>query len=151
MSRPDYRPFVPALGQSRIAGDTPREHAQARTQSARAKELFGTWEELAKASFTGITTDGHVIPNLFSLKPSDAPTAEMIAAVRALLGSAHETTRLLTRSEHQVPSARRTPLAALRSGATICIGSGNTMVEFLSAAITVSVSKFLSRTMRNFV
>jgi hypothetical protein len=93
MSRPDYRPFVPAPEQSRIAGATPRAHAQARMQSARAKELFGAWAELAKAPFTGITTDGHVIPNLFSLKPSDAPTAEMIAAVRALLGSVSPTQR----------------------------------------------------------
>ena len=32
-------------------------------------------------------------------------------------------------------------LAASISGATMSIGSGNTMVEFLSAAITVSVSR----------
>ena len=29
MSRVDYRPFVPPLGQSKIAAPTPREHAQA--------------------------------------------------------------------------------------------------------------------------
>ena len=87
MTRPDYRPFVPAPGQSRIAGATPRAHTEARMQSARAQELFGTWAELAKAPFTGITTDGHVVPDLFSLQPSDAPTPQMIAAVSALLKS----------------------------------------------------------------
>jgi hypothetical protein len=87
MSRPDYRPFVPGPGQSRIAGSTPRAHAQARLQSQRAQELFGGWAELAKAPFTGITTDGHVVPGLFSLQPSDAPTSAMIRAVTALLGS----------------------------------------------------------------
>ena len=87
MSRPDYRPFVPAPGQSRIAGSTPRAHAEARLKSARAQELFGGWAELAKAPFTGITTDGVVMPGLFSLQPSDAPTAAMVAAVSALLGS----------------------------------------------------------------
>src|ERR1700675_1280614 len=86
MSRPDYRPFVPAPGQSRIAGSTPRAHTQARLQSQRAQELFGGWAELAKAPFTGITTDGDVMPGLFSLQPSDAPTSAMIAAVTALLG-----------------------------------------------------------------
>jgi hypothetical protein len=86
MSRPDYRPFVPAPGQSRIAGPTPQEHTQARLQSPRAKELFGAWAELAKAQFTGITTDGHVMPDLFSLQPSDAPTAAMRAAADAVLG-----------------------------------------------------------------
>jgi hypothetical protein len=85
MSRPNFRPFVPAPGQSRIAGATPREHTQARLQSPRAQELFGGWAELAKAPFTGITTDGHVIPDLFSLQPSGAPTSAMIAAVEALL------------------------------------------------------------------
>ena len=87
MSRPDYRPFVPAPGQSRIAGSTPRAHTEARLQSPRAQELFGGWAELAKAPFTGITTDGHVMPGLFSLQPGDAPTSAMIAAVTALLGS----------------------------------------------------------------
>ena len=87
MSRPDYRPFVPAPGQSRIAGATARAHTQARLQSPRARELFGGWAELASAPFTGITTDGHVVPGLFSLHPSDAPTSSMIAAVTALLAS----------------------------------------------------------------
>jgi hypothetical protein len=85
MSRPDYRPFVPAPGQSRISSATPREHAEARLRSPRAQALFGAWAELAKAPFTGITTDGHVTPGLFSLQPSDAPTPAMIAAVNALL------------------------------------------------------------------
>jgi hypothetical protein len=87
MSRSDYRPFVPAPGQSRISGSTPRAHAQARLQSQRAQELFGGWAELAKAPFTGITTDGHVMPGLFSLRPGDAPTSALIAAVTALLGA----------------------------------------------------------------
>jgi hypothetical protein len=87
MTRPDFRPFVPAPGQSRIAAPTPRAHAQARLQSERAQALFGAWAELAKASFTGITTDGHVVPDLFSLQPSDAPTARMIAAAAELFGS----------------------------------------------------------------
>jgi hypothetical protein len=85
MSRADYRPFVPAPGQSPIAGETPRAHAEARLQRPRAQELFGTWAKLAEAPFTGMTTDGHARPGLFSLAPADAPTAAMIEAVRALL------------------------------------------------------------------
>jgi hypothetical protein len=88
MSRPDYRPFVPAPGQSRIAGATPREHTHARLQSPRAQELFGGWAELSKAPFAGITTDGRVIPDLFSLQPSDAPTPAMVAAANAVLAAA---------------------------------------------------------------
>jgi Protein of unknown function (DUF3500) len=85
MNRADYRPFVPPPGQSPIGGATPRAHAEARLQRPRAKELFGTWAKLAAAPFTGITTDGHARPGLFSLAPEDAPTAAMAAAVGALL------------------------------------------------------------------
>ena len=56
-------------------------------QAPRAKELFGGWAELAKAPFTGITTDGHVVPDLFRIQPGDAPTSAMIAAATALLES----------------------------------------------------------------
>src|SRR5579863_4574867 len=85
MSRPDYRPFVPAPGQSNIVGPTPRTHAQARMQNPRAKDLFGTWAKLGAAPFTGMTTDGHVQPALFSLQAEDAPTPAMVAAARDLL------------------------------------------------------------------
>jgi hypothetical protein len=85
MSHDDYRPFVPPPGRSNIAGPTPRAHAQARLQSERAKDLFGTWAKLAAAPFTGLTTDGHVETGLFSLAPEDAPTPAMIDAVNDLL------------------------------------------------------------------
>jgi hypothetical protein len=85
MSRPHYGPFLPPPGQSKIAGATPREHAQARLKSPRAQDLFGTWAKLAAEPFRGITTDGRVQPGLFQLAPADAPVAQMVAAVRALL------------------------------------------------------------------
>jgi hypothetical protein len=85
MSRPDYRPFIPAPGQGSIAGRSPREHAHARMQSPRAKELFGTWAKLAAVPFSGITTDGRVRPDLFSLRDENAPASAMIEAVKDLL------------------------------------------------------------------
>ena len=81
----DYHPFVPTPAQSKIAGPTPRAHAKARLQSPRAKDLFGTWERLFAEPFRGITTNGHVIPDLFVRKPEGAPTQAMIEAVGALL------------------------------------------------------------------
>src|SRR5215470_1953297 len=81
----DYHPFVPTPEQSKIAGPTPRAHAQARIQSPRAKDLFGTWEKMFAEPFRGITTDGRVIPDLFVRKPEGAPTQAMIDAVGALL------------------------------------------------------------------
>jgi hypothetical protein len=85
MTRPDYRPFVPKPGQSAIAGPTPRTHAQARLKNPRAKELFDTWAKLGAAPFVGITTDGHVRPDLFSLQDEGAPTVAIVGAVKDLL------------------------------------------------------------------
>ena len=84
MSRPHYSPFLPPPGQSKIAGATPREHAQARLKSPRAQDLFGTWAKLAAEPFRGITTDRRVEPGLFQLAPADAPVTQMVEAVRAL-------------------------------------------------------------------
>jgi Protein of unknown function (DUF3500) len=84
MSRVDYRPFIPPLGQSKIAGATPRAHAQARLKSPRAGDLFGTWAKLAAEPFKGVTTDGNVIPGLFALQSADAPVGAMLDAAGAL-------------------------------------------------------------------
>jgi hypothetical protein len=87
MSRPDFRPYVPRPGQSRIAGATPCAHTQARLATPRAQELFGGWAKLLEAPFKGITTDGSVRPGLFSLQPEDAPTPAMVEAATALLAA----------------------------------------------------------------
>jgi hypothetical protein len=84
MSRPDYRPYLPSAAQSKLAGPTARAHAEARTRSPRARELFGRWDALFRQPFRGITTDGTALPGLFSLQPNGAPTESMIAAVTAL-------------------------------------------------------------------
>ncbi len=85
MSKLDYRPFIPSPEQSKIAGSTARAHAQARLKSPRAQELFGGWDKLLAAPFTGITSDGRVAPGLFELRPEGAPTTAIAAAVAALL------------------------------------------------------------------
>jgi hypothetical protein len=85
MSHSDYRLFIPAPGHSAIAGATPRPHAQARMRSPRARDLFETWAKLAAAPFSGITTDGRVRPDLFSLRPEDAPTPAIVAAANDVL------------------------------------------------------------------
>ncbi len=85
MSRQDYTDFVPTPGTSRIAGATPRDHAQARLRLPRAQELFATWAKLAEAPFRGITADGNVRPGLFALAPSDAPTEAMAATAKRLV------------------------------------------------------------------
>jgi len=86
MSADDYHPFLPKAGTAKIAGPTPRAHTQARiTNNPRAESLFGNWERLFAEPFRGITTDGHVIPDLYTPRPEGAPTLAMIEAVNALL------------------------------------------------------------------
>jgi hypothetical protein len=85
MSADDYHPFVPKPHESKIAGPTARAHAEARTKSPRAQELFGKWEAMFNEPFRGITTNGQPIPGLFAPKPEGAPTLAMIEAVNALL------------------------------------------------------------------
>jgi hypothetical protein len=84
MSADDYRPFIPHPPGAKIAGPTPRAHAQTRTQSPRAQGLFANWKRMFEEPFRGITTDGNVIPDLFTLRPEGAPTLAMIEAVNAL-------------------------------------------------------------------
>jgi hypothetical protein len=85
MSADDYHPFVPDPPDARIAGPTARAHAQTRTASPRAKELFGKWEAMFNEPFRGITTAGAPMPDLFARRPEGAPTLAMIEAVNALL------------------------------------------------------------------
>jgi hypothetical protein len=85
MSDDDYHPFIPNPPNAKIAGSTARAHAEARTASPRAKELFGKWERMFNEPFRGITTDGAPVPDLFVPRPEGAPTLAMIEAVDALL------------------------------------------------------------------
>lgn len=84
MSADDYHPFVPPPG-SKIAGPTPREHAQTRLKSPRAQGLFANWQRMFDEPFRGITTDGSVIRDLYAPRPEGAPTLAMIEAVNALV------------------------------------------------------------------
>src|SRR3954466_15166970 len=85
MSDDDYHPFIPNPPNAKIAGPTARAHAEARTASPRAKELFAKWDRMFNEPFRGITTAGQPIPDLFARQPEGAPTLAMIEAVNALL------------------------------------------------------------------
>ncbi len=86
MSGLDYRAFLPPTGQSKIAGPTARAHAKARTtNNPRAQSLLSGWEKLLNEPFRGITTDGNVVPGLYTPLPEGAPTLAMIEATNALL------------------------------------------------------------------
>lgn len=85
MPRPDYRPFLPSPAQSKIAGPTPRAHAEARRQTPRGGEFIASWAKLVAAPFQGITTNGHIVPGLYQLAPNGAPSTAMREAAQNLL------------------------------------------------------------------
>ena len=88
MSGYDYRPFLSPPGTSKIAGPTPRAHAQARTKNnPRAQGLLANWEKMLNGPFRGITTDSSVIREIYVPRPEGAPTLAMIEAVNALLAA----------------------------------------------------------------
>jgi hypothetical protein len=86
----DFRPYVPEPTHPKIApmrDRDAREHAEAARNNPRPQKiLFEPWERMYAEPFRGVTTDGNVIPGLYSLAPNGAPTEAMINAVLALFG-----------------------------------------------------------------
>ena len=85
MSKSDFRRFLPPHDHGKIVGSTARAQAEAKLKGPRAQELFSTWRKMLNEPFKGITTAGKVIPDLFSLRHEDAPTAAMVDAANQFL------------------------------------------------------------------
>ena len=85
MSESDFRRFLPPHDHKKIVGATARAHAEQKLMGPRAQELFGTWRKMLDEPFKGVTTAGRVIPNLFSLRHENAPTAAMVEAANRFL------------------------------------------------------------------
>jgi hypothetical protein len=85
MSLPEFRKIVPPPGKSGIAGPDAKSHTEVRIKNPRAQELIGTWRALYEMPFSGITSDGKVVPGLFSLAPNGAPIKPIVAAATNLL------------------------------------------------------------------
>jgi hypothetical protein len=85
LSESDFRRFLPPHGHKKIVGATARAHAEQKLMGPRAQELFGTWRKMLDEPFKGVTTAGRVIPDLFSLRHENAPTAAMVEAANRFL------------------------------------------------------------------
>jgi hypothetical protein len=90
MDRAGFRDYVFPLDHPQVArlqGKDAHAHARSARGNPRAQELLiEPWSRLITEPFTGITTDGTPIQGLFDRVPNDAPAAEMVSAVRRLLG-----------------------------------------------------------------
>ena len=83
MSDTDFRHFVPTA--NRDPTTTARSYTDVRMQGERPQGLFGNWRRLFAEPFRGLTIDGSPQAELFGLQDDGAPTAEVIAAVDALM------------------------------------------------------------------
>ncbi|OUM44873.1 DUF3500 domain-containing protein [Arthrobacter sedimenti] len=95
MSTPSFRDFLFSPDHPRVAeirGLDAREYAEAATRDSFAGPMIEGWKKLYPQPFTGITSDGSRREGLYPLAPArageEAPTAEMVAAARKLLGVA---------------------------------------------------------------
>lgn len=77
---PDYRSRVG------IAERDAYSHADSRLATPRGRAFADAWNERLAQPFTGISTDGTVIADLFTLAGHDAPSEAMVAAAQAVLG-----------------------------------------------------------------
>lgn len=95
MSTSDFRKFVPEMGKAFHFGMTTQTFLDAVLPSRGPKEKASV-EKYLSAPFSGITSDGNIIPGLFALRPERAPTREILKAVSALLAQLSPEQRKLT-------------------------------------------------------
>ena len=94
MSTPSFREYLFSPEHPRVAGIrglNAREYAEAAKNDSFAGPMIQGWQKLYPQPFTGITSDGVRREGLYPLTPSrpgeEAPTAQMAAAARKLLGA----------------------------------------------------------------
>lgn len=89
MTSSSFRAHLRSPGDPRIAGIAEFDaysFADATMRNERARALFDVWLERYRSSdFTGITSDGHCIPGLYSLSAEGAPAEAMCAAATRVL------------------------------------------------------------------
>jgi len=90
---PSFRDYLFAPDHPRVAGIRgldAREYAEAAKSDSFAGPMIEGWQQLYPQPFTGITSDGVGREGLYPLAPArpgeEAPTADMVAAARKLLG-----------------------------------------------------------------
>ena len=85
MSNSNFRDFIPLHGESKIAGQSAREHADVLVRKNIIVGIFAEWKRLFSESFIGITSAGKVKEGLYFLKPESAPTSVASKATKQLL------------------------------------------------------------------
>ncbi len=81
----DFREFIPPRGTARYFGQTHQQTLES-LPARRTEGWKARLEALRSEQFRGITTDGNVVPGLYTLRDEDAPTAAVLTAVARLFG-----------------------------------------------------------------
>ena len=84
MTKSGFRRFVPEMGTTPHFGKSTQQFFDAVIPARGPKEKAAV-EKYLSTPFKGITTDGNIVPGLFSLRPESAPTREILQAVSVLL------------------------------------------------------------------
>ncbi|MEZ5226317.1 MAG: DUF3500 domain-containing protein [Acidimicrobiales bacterium] len=83
-----FRDILPPPDHPSVAGIGERDaytHGDRLTQSERGRAWLADIDARVAQPFTGITTDGNVVPSLFETAGNGAPTGSMVASARRLL------------------------------------------------------------------
>jgi hypothetical protein len=84
MSKSGFRRFVPEMGKAFHFGLTHQQFHDAVLPARGENERRGV-EKLFATPYKGVTTDGTIVPGLFTLRPEAAPTRDILAATLALI------------------------------------------------------------------
>jgi hypothetical protein len=84
MAKSDFRKFVPEMGKAFHFGMTQQQFYDA-VIPVRGPRNKAALEKYLSTPFKGITTDGKIVPALFTLRSEHGPTREILEAVAALL------------------------------------------------------------------
>jgi hypothetical protein len=83
MAKSDFKRFVTPMGEHRLFGHSMRSFLDSMPER-RWTRRNGLMEQVVSEPYKGITTDGNVIPDLYSLRDEGAPTEDILNAVSHL-------------------------------------------------------------------
>ncbi|TVY93209.1 hypothetical protein LAWI1_G000279 [Lachnellula willkommii] len=84
----NFRDYIPPTGHPRTAGLDDAdvyEYSKDVLSRPKPKVLFGPWFELLEKPFVGVTSDGIVREDIYTLGDESAPTEQMVSAAKGVI------------------------------------------------------------------
>src|SRR5262245_50781837 len=105
----NFRDLLPGPDHRARAGIAERDahtHADRFLANPRGQALINSYNERLAKPFVGMTSDGQVIPNLYTLQDNGAPVETMLAAARNVLSVCSDQERNRLRFALDAPNWR---------------------------------------------